>query len=499
MIENLEATDLPWLFARAQRNPDREAIRFGDLVLTFAELAERVELVAGRLAALGVRPGDRVALLMNSSLRFVEIVHAAEHSGAALVPINVRLSKREVAALVADAEPRILLHDEKRRTVAEAVRPRASELRIADSAEELDAVSLAAFQRAIEIAPENVSTILYTSGTTGRPKGAMLTHGNHFESARASRANLGVFPEDRWLAVLPLHHVGGLSVFFRSVLDGVPVTLHRGFDPERVNRAIRENGITLLSLVPTMLSRLLDQNGEVRYPSTLRCVLVGGASVPPALVDRALALGMPVAPTYGLTEAASQVATALPSQAARKPGSSGRPLPGTRVEIPHKDASGRGEILVQGPTVMAGYFRSSKATAEALRGGWLHTGDIGHFDEEGFLYIDDRRSDLIVSGGENVYPAEVEAVLLAHSAVAEAAVYPIADREWGQRVAARVVLREGSAMDEGELRAWCRERLAGFKVPDRIDFVASLPRTASGKIRRRLLKRSGEKRSRPRG
>lgn len=465
MAEPLDVLDLPWLSARASKDPHREALRFGDESFTFAELAERVEHVARRLAGLGVQPGDRVAVLMESNVQWVEILHATQRLGATLVPINVRLSKPEVAALLEGAEPRVFLRGG-----------------------EIDDAAPAELKAAIEIHPDDVHTILYTSGTTGRPKGVMLTHCNHFESARASRSNLGVRQDDRWLAVLPLHHVGGLSILLRSVLDGIPVLLHRGFDPGRVNRAIREEGITLLSLVPTMLSRLLEQNGSAPYRTKLRCVLVGGGPIPHSLLTRALDLGLPVAPTYGLTEATSQVATATVADVARKPGSSGRPLPGTRVEIRNRDASERGEIWVQGPTVMAGYFRNPKATAEVLQEGWLATGDVGHLDEEGFLYIDDRRTDLIVSGGENVYPAEVEAVLLANPAVLEAAVFPIPDPEWGQRVAAAVVLRKDRMISEARLRAWCRERLAGFKVPDRIDFLTALPRTGSGKIQRRLLK-----------
>ncbi|MGH7856396.1 MAG: o-succinylbenzoate--CoA ligase, partial [Candidatus Binatia bacterium] len=332
--------------------------------------------------------------------------------------------------------------------------------------------------------PEAIHTILYTSGTTGRPKGAMLTNGNHLASATGSRRRLGVRRDDCWLALLPLYHVGGLSILLRSVLDEAPVVLQSGFDAARADRTIREGHVTLVSVVPTMLQRMVDENGS---PQRLRCLLVGGGPTPTILLDRATADGFPVAPTYGLTEAASQVATAACGEARARPRSSGRPLPGTSVRIDAPDGDGLGEVLVRGPTVMAGYFRAPEATAEALSDGWLHTGDVGRLDDEGFLYVYERRRDLIISGGENVYPAEVEAVLLAHPDVREAAVYSLPDPEWGQRVAAAVILRERGSADVACLRSWCARHLARFKIPRSLELVSELPRTASGKVRRHEL------------
>ena len=282
--------------------------------------------------------------------------------------------------------------------------------------------------------------------------------------------------------------MGGLSIILRSAIDGVGVVLHRGFNPRLANRAIRDEKITLLSVVAAMLARMLDDNGEQPYPSSLRCVLVGGGPVSGPLLERAARLGVPAAPTYGLTETASQVATARPWEAISGAEGGARPLPGTEIRIDNADAAGRGEVVVKGPTVMAGYFREPEGTRGVVRNGWLHTGDIGRFDANGFLHIDDRRSDLIVTGGENVYPAEVEAVLTSHPLVMEAAVYAASDPEWGHRVAAAVVLRDGAHVGESDLRSWCGPRLARFKIPKTIRFVDALPRTASGKIRRGLLR-----------
>ncbi len=337
---------------------------------------------------------------------------------------------------------------------------------------------------------EAVQGIVYTSGTTGHPKGAMLTFGNHLWSATASAFRLGTDPADRWLVCMPLYHVGGIAIVFRCCLYGTTMVLQNGFDPPAISRALDTQQITLVSLVPTMLHRLLESHKESFTSSTLRCILLGGAAATPSLLERCRALNLPVATTYGLTEAASQVATASPVEANRKPGSVGKPLMFSAVEIVGKDgqelAPGEiGEIVVRGPTVMQGYYNHPEATQKSLRDGQLHTGDMGYLDEEGDLWIVQRRADLIVSGGENVYPTEVEQVLSRHPAVVEACAVGVEDAEWGQRVAVAVVINGGEAgMTEQRLVAFCRERLAGYKQPRLVRFVDALPRTASGKVRR---------------
>jgi len=480
LAEAVLPSTTPWLAARAARDPEGLALVAGAIRLDWRTLAARVDAVAARLATLGVGPGDRVALAMEPSIRLVELVHAAQRAGVALVVLNTRLAAPEIAMLVAHAEPALVLHDAAHGATLAGVTAR-----IVEAHAELDAVVAAPRSSPIAVDSDAIATILYTSGTTGRPKGVVLTHGNHAASARASRERLGLRSDDRWLSVLPLHHVGGLSIVMRSVLDGTPLVLHPRFDPAAVRHALAHDGITLLSLVPTMLHRLLDETGDAAAPASLRCVLVGGAALAPELAARARARGWPIAPTYGLTEAASQVATATPDDASA-PGV-GAPLAGTRVRIDGADADGRGEIHVCGPTIMRGYFRDDDATRAVLRDGWLHTGDVGRLAADGRLEVFDRRSDVVITGGENVYPTEVESVLLAHPAIAEAAVYGVPDAEWGRRVQAAVVVRAGAAFDADAVRAWCRTRLAGYKIPRVIVAVADLPRTASGKIRRRAL------------
>jgi O-succinylbenzoic acid--CoA ligase len=475
---------LPWIVERARRDPTALALQADELTLSWRELALRVEGIAARVAALGVRRGDRIALLMESSPRMVELIHATQRCLATVVPLNTRLSPPEIAAIIDDAEPRLLFYDRCRRDDL-ADRTLAA-LPCVEAEHELDAIVAGDSPPLDVLDPAAIHTLVYTSGTTGAPKGVMLTHANHAASAAASRARLGARAGDHWLAVLPLYHTGGLAIVVRSVQDGVPVTLQRRFDPARVSAALRDGGITLVSLVPTMLLRLLDHDGG-SFPPSVRAVLIGGAPAPAALLARARARRLPVLPTYGLTEAASQVATVAPDRTDQALASAGTSLPGIEIRIAAPDACGCGEILVRGPTVMAGYFRQTDATAAALRDGWLHTGDAGRIDAEGSLHVLDRRTDLIVSGGENVYPGEVEAVLAEHPAVGEVAVHGRAHPIWGKEVVATIVARDGHVLEVEALRAWCRARLAAYKVPRSFRAAETLPRTASGKLRRHLL------------
>jgi O-succinylbenzoic acid--CoA ligase len=315
-----------------------------------------------------------------------------------------------------------------------------------------------------------VACRILTSGSSGAARPVGLTYGNFLWSAVGSAFNIGVDPGDRWLCCLPLSHISGLGIMMRSVIYGTTAVVHDGFDTDRVGAALAEDRITVVSLVTTMLDRLLEAGADLSAP---RAILVGGGPVPEEPLEEAIARGATVVQTYGLTEACSQVTTLSPADARRKLGSAGRPLLTTHLRIQD------GEILVQGPTVAPG-----RADAD----GWLHTGDLGRIDDEGFLYVEDRMDDMIVSGGENVVPAEVEQVLLRHPEVADAAVVGREDPEWQQAVTAIVVLEDGSSATPDELRRHCAESLAGFKVPKRVELAAALPRTPSGKLMRRALR-----------
>ncbi|HET7187440.1 MAG TPA: o-succinylbenzoate--CoA ligase, partial [Gemmatimonadaceae bacterium] len=355
-----------------------------------------------------------------------------------------------------------------------------------------DAVHHDDARRALRTAHEadDVLAVIYTSGTTGRPKGAMLTVGNFWWSAVGSALNLGTHADDRWLACLPLFHVGGLSIILRSAIYGITAVVHDEFDAERVNAAIDDDAVTIVSVVAVMLQRMLDARGNRPYPPSLRCVLLGGGPAPRSLLDRCAALDVPVVQTYGLTETCSQLATLAPEDALLRPGSAGKALYPNELRIASAADDGAGEILARGPVVMAGYVNQPDATRAVIVDGWLHTGDVGRIDADGYLYVLDRRDDLIVTGGENVYPAEVEAALLSHHSIVEACVIGIADETWGQRVVAVVRVADPAAgIDVAELTSYCRERIAGYKVPREIRVVLEpLPRTASGKLRRSALR-----------
>jgi len=339
----------------------------------------------------------------------------------------------------------------------------------------------------------DVLLMLFTSGSTGKPKLVPLSMGNVLASATASAFRLGVLPDDRYLATLSLHHTGGIMPLYRATLYGTSVVLRETFDAGGAVDDIRRYDVTGVSLVPTMLSRMLDARGTL--PDSLRAVLLGGAPAPDSLVERCRDFSVPVHPTWGMTEAASQIATARPREAFDRPGTVGRPLLWADVTVRDEDgtrlpAGETGELVVSGPSIAAGYYGDADATDAALTGdGALRTGDVGYRDEDGYVYVLNRLDDRIISGGENVDPGEVAAAIREHPGVDDVAVSGLPDDEWGERVAALVVPAERAATAEDPLTAaavesFCRERLAGFKIPRTIAFVEELPRTVSGTVER---------------
>jgi O-succinylbenzoic acid--CoA ligase len=436
-----------WLAQRAQSCPERPALVTEASSVTYAELEAEATWVARRLAAYGVRRDGVAALTMHPRREEVVLLHALMKLGAVALPLSPLLTDAERVAVLATERPAVDLNDAAELTQTEADLPLLGEHDM-----------------------EDLQCRILTSGTTGEPAPIGLTYGNFLFSAVGSAFNIGVDPDDRWLCCLPLSHVAGLSIVLRSVIYGTTAVLLDGFDTEQVASTLVAGDISLLSLVPTMLVRLLEADADLSHP---RAILIGGGPVPVDVLQEALDRGAKVVQTYGMTETCSQVTTISPVDATSKVGSAGRPLLTTHVRIE------AGEILVQGPTVAPGCYEAD---------GWLHTGDLGHIDEDGFLYVRDRIDDMIVSGGENVVPAEVEEVLLRHPEVADAAVIGREDPEWQQAVTAVVVLESGSEATPDELRRHCAESLAGFKVPKRVELASALPRTPSGKLMRRALR-----------
>jgi O-succinylbenzoic acid--CoA ligase len=471
---------------------DHPALICGAEVLSYRQLAARADELARRLAGLGLGCGDRLAVLLPNGPDFAALLHATARLQAILVPIHVRLAPAEVAWQVEHSGCGVLVYDPALADRVSRLPPRVRAVAasgVTGDGPALEDLPPSDVLLQAEVGLDMPATLLYTSGTTGRPKGAVLTHGNHLWSALGSALRLGQRRGDRWLVPLPFSHVGGLAVLLRCAWYGTTAVVSRDFEADAVARVLADAAITHVSLVPTMLARLLEARGDRPAPPRLRAVLLGGAAAPAELLAHAADIGFPLAPTYGLTEAASQVTTRSPGRGPCPEGGVGRPLAFTSLAIADDDghalpAGQEGEILVRGPTVMAGYWRDAPASAAAVVDGWLRTGDLGRLGEDGELQVLARREDLIVTGGENVYPAEVEALLRQHPGVAECCVVGLPDPEWGAIVAAAVVPAAGAALDPAELQAFLRTGLAGYKLPRRILCLDALPRNAAGKLLR---------------
>ena len=479
-----------WLHKRSELTPERIALRSEDEQYTFAQLNEGSKKMAQRLARLGVKENDHVALLMNNNICTVEIIHGLEYLGAVMVLLNTRLTSFELTWQLKDSKTTFLIYDgDYEETVAVVVLGNHA-LQVA-AVDQLLALKGKDAPLKYEIALEQLHTIIYTSGTTGNPKGVMLTYGNHWWSAVASALNLGLHNNDCWLLCVPVFHVSGLSILMRSVIYGISVDIHEAFDPVKVNKAIKHNQISIISVVGVMLTRMLGELIDLSYPDTLRCVLLGGGSVPQSLLQQSKKGNIPVFQTYGMTETASQIATLGPDYLTSKLGSAGKALFPAQLKIikdeKEQGAGEVGEIVVKGPNVTKGYYGNQQETSKTIKDGWLYTGDMGYKDEDGFLYVLDRRSDLIISGGENVYPAEIESVILMHPAVEDAGVAGRYDEKWGKAAVAFVKVKRDQKVTEEELREFCRMKLAGYKVPAAFNFVDELPRNAANKLLRRKL------------
>ncbi|HUC68395.1 MAG TPA: AMP-binding protein [Stellaceae bacterium] len=482
-----------WLERRADFTPDRSAIHFEGSDYSWAALARQMRQLAGALAAQGIGRGDPIAHLGYNSPLFLVLLFACARLGAMLVPLNWRLAAPEHRVVIADAEPKLLVHDAG--FAQAAARLGAARTLSLDA---LAAALPAASEREADPAASYALPLLivYTSGTTGRPKGAVLTQEALLWNAVNSTVMHDLTSADHVLTTLPMFHVGGLNIQTLPALHaGASVTLHPRFDADATLTAIAERRPSLAVLVPAQLAALIAHPAWAQTDlSCLRAITTGSSIVPTPLIEAIHARGVPVIQVYGSTETAPIAIYQTPRDAFLSVGSCGKPalhcaariVDGEGRDVPR---GARGEILVRGPNVMSFYWRNPEASAAALRDGWFHTGDIGHVDERGYYFIDERKHDVIIAGGENIYPAEVEAILLAEPRIAEAAVVARPDPRWGEVPVAVIVLRPGAAMAAAEVLALFHEKIARFKQPRDVVFAAALPKNALGKVLRYELRR----------
>ncbi|GGM37002.1 2-succinylbenzoate--CoA ligase [Paraliobacillus quinghaiensis] len=474
-----------WLDKQADLAPDNNAIEsplFDSI--TFSVLRDRAQQFAKRLASLGVKEGDHVAIYAPNSLEMVIAIHGLSYVGAVVVLLNTRLSKNELAFQIRDANVSYILTDED--NIDHFKDEKNVQIASFITVEKLQGLAITL---KTEIYLDDVFTIMYTSGTTGKPKGVVHTYRNHWSSAIASALNLGIDRQDKWLATLPLFHIGGFSLLMKNVIYGMPIYLLDKFDVTSINQAILRKGVTIVSVVSVMLDRLIENLENQTYPAIFRCMLLGGGPASKHLLEKAKKHQIPVFQTYGMTETSSQIVTLSPADAFKKIGSAGKALFSAQIKILKDDQATAplevGEIFVKGPMVTNGYYQNEEANRTAFNQEWLATGDLGYLDGQGFLYVMDRRKDLIVSGGENIYPAEVEHVLVEIDGIKEAGVVGQKDAIWGKVPVAFLVADR--KLDFDIVKQQCSESLAKYKIPKSFHIVEYLPRNASNKLLRYQL------------
>lgn len=494
-----------WFSRRASRTPQRKALHFEGRTWTYAEMQAEIELCAARLAALGVGRGERVAFLGLNQPMYFFVMFGAARLGAIFVPLNFRLTGPELAFMIEDCAASALIVDAHLSPTIAPLRDGLKSLKAWLAAETgSDWTREPTPVGELDVAEDEVAMIMYTSGTTGRPKGAMLTHGNFWWNNVNLLLSFDIQLDDVTLTAAPIFHIGGLNVLTLGTFEkGGLVVLHRAFDPGRALADITAHRVTTMFGVPAMF---LFMSQHPDFPgadfSSVRTLVVGGAPCPLPLLKTYAARGVQMQQGYGLTETAPMVTLLAPEFGEAKTGSAGRAPLFTDVKL--IDSAGRdihepgaaGEVLVRGPNVTKGYWGLPQATALAIDAeGWFHTGDGGYFDEDGFLFISDRIKDMIITGGENVYPAEVESALMRHPAIAEAGVIGEPDPQWGEAIVAVVALKPGQSLNLEDLRAFAGEHLARYKLPRRLEIVPALPRNATGKILKYQLRQTlqGEK------
>ncbi|MGA7488930.1 MAG: long-chain-fatty-acid--CoA ligase [Xanthobacteraceae bacterium] len=491
--------------------PGKTAVVFEGRRITYAEFTARVRRFANVLASYGMQRQARFAVLAQNCVEYFEAVGAAELTGFIAVTLNWRLSTPELAQIIADSTPTVLIFEAQFGPQVDALRRQGTSVERfivigtathgAESYEELLAGASDA-PPPLRPEPDDGVYLIYTSGTTGRPKGVLLSHRAILSAAISISWEQGVRPSERMLIVMPLFHIGAKINQLANIVLGTTIVLHRAFDPAAVLRSIEDEAITCAHLAPVMVRSLLDSPELTRFRrDSLQSIQYASAPMSVALLREAMAAFGPIfTQVYGMTECV--VGTILhahehrpdgtPAEA-RRLASAGQPFFDHAIRVVRPDgcdcaAEEVGDILIRGPSLMSGYWNNSAATVESLRDGWMHTGDVGFFDSEAFLFIVDRKKDMIVSGGENIYSREVEEALLTHPAVLQAAVIGVPDARWGESVKACIVLRPACSASADELIGHCRSLIASYKKPRSVDFLDALPRLFNGKIDKKELR-----------
>lgn len=471
-----------WILQRSTLTPEQIAVSFEGQSWTYKEINELALQYASKLEALGIKAHDRVAIFATSTPQIIFMICGCMHLQCEMVLLNLRLSKTELAYQINDSKVvAILVEDELLNKLPEINLPIHTFSKVSDT-------PTSSFTPTVEWDEEDTMTIMYTSGTTGYPKGVRQTVGNHVSSATSSLYNTGLVEDDAWLCTVPLFHISGFSMLCKCLVHGVRLELFKKFDAEKVVDYLVDGSVTRMSVVAVTLERILTEleRRDAYVSDRFQTMLAGGGPVPIDYLTRAIKRGIQISQTYGMTETSSQTATLSSKDALRKIGSAGKPLFFNQIRIENAKAPfEQGEILIRGKHVTPGYI-GRFADKPSQQDGWLHSGDIGYFDDEGYLFVVDRRSDLIISGGENIYPAEIENVLTSHPSVREVGVCGVEDEKWGQVPNAFVVLK--NTVEVNELLLYCMEHLAAYKVPKKIYIVDELPRNGSSKLLRRKLK-----------
>jgi len=496
-----------WPTKWAARYPDETAIKYSNLALSKAAFNQRINRLAHALTEAGIKKSDRVAALMGNSNVFLEILFALSKIGGIMVPLNFRLTAAEIEYILRDSEPLMMIYSPEFLSLVAELRGRAPSIRQyvcemtggAEADPEFEAW-IAGYPDAEPrpngtIDPETPHFIMYTSGTTGRPKGAVVRQGQTLWNAINGIHMYPQKPPAVALCTAPMFHIGALHVSATPcIYAGNPLVIQRFFDPAGALKLIEENQITGMFGIPIMYL-LMSQMPEFDTTdfSSIQFFLVGGAPCPKPLIEAYMDKGIMFSQGYGMTETATGVTALRTEDSLRKLGSCGKPMFHSEVRI--VDEAGnpvprgqKGEVLIKSPTVIKEYWRRPEETAETITDGWLHSGDIGYFDEEGYLYLLDRRKDMYISGGENVYPAEVEDVIMGMPEVADCGVIGIADAKWGEVGLAVVVKKPGIDITKEAVIDFCRGKLAGYKRPRQVVFADSLPRTLTGKILKKDLR-----------